>query len=542
MVQGKHGAQPMKKDSFFLLIFFLVFCSVLVMLSLWLGFVWRNSVFLVLLSIPLSFFLHKKFFDSPRQENPVIPKKILLISLVAFAMAVYPLLLIHPFYDASADGAPVTAALAIGDKLPGTYAPFSGLSYRYPFGLPLLARIPMDFFPEIPPYLIVWLLSALFLSLQPILFYLVSKEFFESEKAGEWAAILFLGSKIAFQSMYSGEYAWIVSTVFFLAAILFFLRKSNLALLFLPMIFIVHAGPSFNIAIFFAAFFFFFRKELRRLPALLLSLSAAIPSFLLIYVHLVYNTLFGGMSSFSLSLQVLKQALIFPFWVGIVPFVAAVIGAMWSARKGILSGKKLFLISLLCISAALNLFFFFSGSLLGAKVVELGIFSSVLLGAGFLSELRLDGKKFLAVAFTVTMLCFFFFFTAASLNHYRSGSKITPEEAQFALKFREYDPALKKTLFLTKSPGKMAQISNKIPFDTNHDWFIPYNEVYIRSDPNKESFYKDSAKWREIVETRCTECISSLDVDYIVVDKNFFPEPVAGELLLSQGNFELHAK
>jgi hypothetical protein len=518
-----------------LIIFFLLLCSSSVVISLWSGLLWRNSVVILLFSLAVSYFLLRKF---PFEEH--VPRAVYLVSLLAFLMAVYPLLTIHPFYDASADGAPAVATAVIGDRIPETYAPYSNLEYRYQIGLPLLARIVADFLPSVPAYLIVWLLSAIFLALQPLFLYLLAKKYFNSEKAGIWSAILFLGSKVAFQSIYSGEYGFLSASLFFFAAATFFLHRNKLACLFIPAVFIIHPGPALNMVFFFAAFFLFFRKELNILPAVLSPL-AALPSFFISYRHMIYNTLFSSIGSAPSVSGMLRLLPVFPVWLGIVPFTAAAAGIITSAARGLSDRKHLVLVSLLLTSLALNVTLVSAGSLIGAKIVGLGVFSAVLLGGSFLSGLGLSRRHFKPAAVALTALCLFFFLTSSTLTHYRSGSKITPEEASFASMFRDFDPSLKKTLFLSNGSGKMAQISGKIPFDISHSWFLPYNEVLIANDPARDLFRAKQDKRTEILETGCITCIHDLNIDYVVINRAFFARSLPQKPVLSWRSFDLYA-
>ncbi len=527
----------MMKKIFSLIIFFLIFSAVSILLSLWLGLIWRNSLFILLVSLIISYFIFKKF-----RIEIFVPLRIYALGLLVFLMAAYPLLLIHPFYNASADPTSTITTIVIGDKIPETYAPYSNLSYRYVVGFQLFAKIFMDFLPFFPPYLITWFLGAIFAFLQLILIYVLAKIFFNSDTAGEWAAILFIGAKIVFQNMYWGQYSWLMGTVFFLAALAALLSKSKLAYLFFPVIFIIHPGPAFNILLFLAAYFLFFRQEFSAVATLILSLLLAIPSFLKSYFYLIYNTLFGGIHSFSFTISgFLRLSLLIPPWIGIIPFFFAVLGIGWSIKKRDFNKKKFLLLFLLLISAFLNVFFGVFGTTVAGRVIELAAISAILLGSIFLTEIRMDSTKYAnLVKAVIIIFCLYFFFSSTILNHLRSGSKITPDEAAFAIRFKEIDPELSETLFLSPGGGKMAEISNKIPFNVRLNWFLPTNEVLIANDPNLDEFVSKSAKWHYIVDNNRVEYIYDLNVDYVVINKEFFNNYLQKEPIFSYKQFDLY--
>src|SRR3989344_3921341 len=84
----------MNKAAFFLFIFI----AVSILLSLWLGYFWRNSIFIFIVSIALSYLIYRKFYF-----NFLLKPGIFLLSALMFVLCIYPVFLITPYYSASID-------------------------------------------------------------------------------------------------------------------------------------------------------------------------------------------------------------------------------------------------------------------------------------------------------------------------------------------------------------------------------------------------------------------------------------------------------
>jgi len=86
----------------------------------------------------------------------------------------------------------------------------------------------------------------------------------------------------------------------------------------------------------------------------------------------------------------------------------------------------------------------------------------------------------------------------------------------------------------------MAEISDKIPFDANHDWFLPspkemiHNEAFEKLEQN----YKLQEK---IISERCVSCIPFSELDYVIVDEAFVPITLSNPVLLSNGTLVVYS-
>ena len=70
-----------------IIFFFLLFCSLAIILSGFIGLMWLDSVFISVASLILAFLLFRKFY-----VDFTIPKEIYLLSILLFALAAYPVL------------------------------------------------------------------------------------------------------------------------------------------------------------------------------------------------------------------------------------------------------------------------------------------------------------------------------------------------------------------------------------------------------------------------------------------------------------------
>lgn len=501
-------------------IFFIVlFTAVTIIISLFTAFVWRNSIVIFLVSVVITYFLFRKFiFDVE------VPKIVYILSLIVFLLAVHPLLFLHPFFNSSADPAPTIATVLITDTIPPDYSPYSTLAFTYQLGFPLFARLFVDFFPAIPPYLITWALAGLFSAFQLLFLYLFTSVFLRSKRAGIFASFLFVGTKVLFQNMYFGEYTWIMGTTFFFVAFGLFYQKNKLMYIFFPALIITHPGVAFYSFLFLILYTLFFRSVWRDSLKLAASSVLAIPSLIVTYAIAVNNVVSGSSTVIldTTALKILFSAL--PLWIGAVPFlvlIAAILHHLW--KKKPFERTEVFLLVLLIVGILL-LGIFASGvsTVMGSKIVEIITIASVLLGSSWLAK-NIPKKHIPLALILILVFSLSFFFSSGELTKGRLGSKITQEEAAFSLKFKEFDPSLKKTLFLSKGSPKMAEFSNKIPYDVRTGHFISVVGHITVKNEVWEDIISKREKRKEIFENKCTECLKDIDVDYIIVNKEEFP-------------------
>lgn len=504
--------------AFDIILAFFIFVSIAIIFSLWIGLFWLNSLLILAVSFTVTFFIFKKM-----KFHSNIPKPVYILALLAFLLSVYPDILIHPIYNSSADPAPTIGTLVIKDKLPTDYSPYTNVPYTYQIGFPLFAKIFFDIFPFIQPYNMTWLLAAIFVPLQLIFLFIATKNIFNSEKAGIWASILFIGSRTIFQNIYVGEYPWILATTFFLATLATFFSKNKLAYIFFPVVFILNPSVAFYSSIFLLFYLMFNRSELKRVFYMAVSVAISIPAILITYIPVISNTFQIATSGTYYNSNILAFLIVIPPWIGLVPFAAFIAVLFYLLKnKNILAEKNKFFLSLLAASVAIYIISSVGANpIIAPRIVEFATFVLIMFVSSNLAINNFGGKeKYLKAA--VILLSIAVFLMSTQLNHLRDGSKISQYESAFASKFKQFDPLLEKTLFLVKSDSKMAEYSNKIPFGIERlSHFISVSDFIVVKGPQLEEFENRTSAKKEIIKNRCIECIYKIGVKYVVVDPSF---------------------
>ncbi|MDO8428038.1 MAG: hypothetical protein Q7S92_02380 [Candidatus Diapherotrites archaeon] len=508
--------------------------------SAWLGLIWRNSVFIFVISFGFTLLVLSKI---KLPENP--SKNAFLFAILTLILAGHPFLIIHPFYDASADPAASIVSLTIQEKIPATYAPYSNLPFTYELGFPLIAKIFIDFIPTIPAYGITWFLGLVFAFLQAIFVYFIGKKMFDSEKAGLIGIALFSVSKIVYQNMYWGQFPFMMATVFFLSFVFFFFEQHWLAGLFFPAIFLAHPGPAAYTILFIVLAAIFFKHTragiLKVIPASLF----ALPAFFISYKPLIENTLSSAaLTSNTANIPAYLAAI--PPWVGL-SFLTAVLTCVWVVKTKKYSQEILFWIT--CFISSLLLFVILglinsgSTSLLAGRLIEFVFFSAVFVTLSvFIHIPKLQTQFFKPLVLLILFLGLILFFTSTTLTHLRNGPRITPEEAEFAFAFKTFDPYLEKALILSQSNAKIAELANKIPYNIKSKWYLPYGVHQNQSSLAYEQINEEEETWKKIVEEQCIECINTISVRYIAVNTDFIDLNMPYPLVFEFKKFKVYQK
>tara|TARA_Y100000310_G_C20671841_1_gene810731 strand:+ start:345 stop:1787 length:1443 start_codon:yes stop_codon:yes gene_type:complete len=469
-----------------------------------------------------------------------IPKKVLAVALLAVFLSAIPFLFIHPFVDASADPAAHISTLAIGDKLPETYGEYSELKYSYQIGFPLLAKLFVEFFSFIESSTIIWFIGLFTNFLQVILIYLVAKKFFDNDNAGFFSAAIFVAGKLLYQNIFWGQYTWMLGSVFLLGTLLTILHKHPSKYLFFPAILIVHPGSAFEAIILFGAYFLIF-SDLKSMAKFFLSGILAIQSYFITYQNIFsFKT---GSEIISISVQeIFKKIIVVPPWIGIVPFLLGSIGTAYFFYTKKINRKLFFLIFIFATSVFLNVFTGFFFPVIAGRIIELGFISSALIGGYFLAELPLLKNKNTARIAVLLVLLFgaFFYVTSSQLEHLRSGSKISEEEIEFAQEFRNFDPELKKAIIFAEGKAKIAEYSNKVPYDVKNNFYISYSTAITGEDPFQQEIEKRHSLYEKILAEKCSDCLTDVDAEYVIIDSSFTGLIIDNDSIFEHGTFKVY--
>jgi len=519
-------------------IYFFVFASVATILSQWLGLFFLNTPLIIALSTIFCIALVKKFpfaFE--------LQRKTFLLMFAVAVLCAHPLLLIHPFYPASNDAfhTIMVRLLQMNQKIPQTFEPYAGISFTYTFGFHLFAKLLCDLLPFVPDYLVLWLLGLFFASMQPILIYLFAKELFKSEKAAFYSAILFVGTKMIYQNMFFGMWPRLFAMDLFLLYFIFFFKNNRLCMIFLPALAIVHSGMLFNAVLFSIIYLLFHRENFLPLLKTTIALPLALPSLAISYAPTFLNTFQWRKAEMLPIAELYSQIVSVALWLGWVPLAAVVIGLLWMLCKRKFSKQGVFPLALLS-AFLLSYFLLVLIRYPSANVpMEFAGLAAIIFGGLFFADLRFKSKELEKYTKALlVVLCLIAFFSSGYLTKLRLGSKITPEQAKFAFEFKLYDPELKETLFLTPGASKIAEFSNKIPYDATVGFFLPFAEHIVKQDSAYHELVQRAQTQQKILESRCISCIYDLNLAYVVIDEKYFPAKLAKTPVLEHGSIKLY--
>lgn len=523
------------------ILFFLVVASVVIVFSQWIGFFFLNSLLNLGIGIIIGFFLLWFFCSKELLGFLRIPRIALAVALIAFLMSIFSFVFITPFFAPSSDPVHVITirTLGLNEKIPSNYLPFSEFAFSYQFGFHLFAKIFTDFFWFAKDYQVLIVLGAIIIALEAIAFYWFSKVFVSSERNRLIAVALFIGAKIVFQNLYFGLHPWNFASVLFFVFVAMFHKKSKLSFVFFPVIFSVHPGVAVNMLAFFLFYLFFNSREtiffFRHLPTLLLSA----PILLVSYVPLALGFFSSKQSFFSFEkLFSILQPL--PLTLGLVPLLFFAFSILFLLFRKRFSRNIAFFSCVFAFSVLFYSYFSFGESNFASKVLELFTVSAILISVLALDFENLSKKLFSLFLLAVVLFSVVsFFFFSGYLSYLRAGDKIDWEEAEFAFAFEKIDSSLQNTLFLTDGGAKMAELSNKIPFNVKRDYFVAYPDFQAKHDNGLLLENEKAALFKRIV-NGCKECVYQTNAKYVVLNKNFVSFELDEEKLLVSKNIVLY--
>ncbi|MBI2529706.1 MAG: EpsG family protein [Candidatus Diapherotrites archaeon] len=538
------------------LLFALIFISASILTSLWLGYFWRNSIFIFVVSAIASYLIYKKFHFSLD-----IKPRVFALSAIMFVLCIYSVFLITPFYSASIDAGQITITRLLAEKIPLTYAPYSDVSFSYYVAYHSFVKLFSDLFPIIPDYLWYAFIGAIIAAIELLAIYLFAREFFRNEHAGEIAAILFISTRIVFQNFFWGMHPLILGMAFALLAAYMYLKRSKLAYLFFPVAIAAHIASALIAVIFVLVLLLRtgLKEAGRKLSLFVFSALLAIPSLAVPIMVYIANSLALPKTSGAATPQMLFEALRFvPLWIGIVgsaAFVIALVLIVHNRKKFFdINSKFLLKLFVLCIIIYSIMALGFVLKEAHSRFISLIVIIAIVFAAGVLAKSKIAQSRYFKIALLI--ICLASFFSSSLIMELQKGEeKISYDGYQFARAFYEFDPSLQKTLFLTKDSLAQAMYSNKIPFDVYayfpRDTFGAFNDMQVIRNKAWRIMMINKTKQDYIIENKCIECINDLareqGIKYIVIEKGYafdspyYAEPgIQGEIAFTYGNFVVY--
>ncbi len=520
-----------------IVVFFLVFFGLTMIVQGLTGAFFIHSLFSVLVGLVGAYWILTHY--------PVsfsIPLPVFGLSLFLFFLLVFPVLQTHGI-AASADAATTIALRVMDTHIPATYAPYSNVSFTYQIGFPLLAKAFSDLLPFLADYSVIWLLAAVFGAFFCIIAYWFAEAFFSDQKIAILAALLVFASKLVFENFYWGEYAWLAATVFSLLALVLWKKNNPVFLLFIPVILLLHPAIAINFGV--LALLLLLTKQLDWAPvpfAIAFGLLA-LPAFFFNYL-VIFENLFTGQASVGFHFfSAVHNLFILPAWVGTglsLLFFGSIILLFFRSEKN-KSNDPIWLGIWLAVSIALFLLLSAFGTILANREIELVLFAMLFWTAYNISQSRvfeLHAKTIFAIVLIIGLLSFSF---SGSLVKSRAGSKMSDVEIDVALAFKELDPSVQPTIFLSKGGGKIAEIANKAPFDANASYLITTAEVLVKRNAAWDEFSQRHDYQEKIRSTHCGECILAIPgLRYAVIDSNFTPIFLDQPIVYEKGSFRIY--
>jgi len=513
------GTERLSGKIFGFALAFLIFASVSIVVSYWTGFFFLSTPLILAVSLPATYLLWKKL----PVKTEGIPVQVLLSALLVAGLCAFPLLVVHPFYMGSNDALHTITlrTFVLNDRIPETYAPYSDISFTYQIGFELFAKTFTDALFFVEDYQAMWFLGVLLAGIETVLMYLVSKELLGSKQAGAWAALLFIGTKTVYINFYFGMHMRILAGCLILGFLYFYKKKNKLCYLMVPALIMVHPGYFINFILLMFVYLAFNPKELKPVLKIIPAGLLAIPAFIQNYSAYVANMFFGRMASGisrAESIQLPSYTLAYALNLGWGPLVLFGSALSFSFWKKTFSKEKKFALTIFIFASAI---FFISGIFnITRDNVYPWLYSlgAILFTAAWLNELKFERKRLKQVQGIVVVAMLLGFFGSSYLMTKATGSKISLEEAEFAFEFRELEPELKTVLFLGVGNAKIAELSNKTPFDVTRGWFLPFDsKILLHNEAYFEELKKAELK-DELLESKCVECISGLGVEYVVIN------------------------
>lgn len=520
----------------------------------------------ITLSLPITFFLAlgmtALFFKFvPMVKLDSIPKIAFpLLALVLLQMMI-PLIFLHPFYDASTDALHTmnVRVLALQDKIPPTYAPYSEMPLLYPLGFHLIAVHITRIVSFVPDYLVLWGMGLGFIALFFMLLVLIFRKLGLSENHSVLAATA-LCSSISIQFyFFTGLYPVLFAIDIILIGLLFLIEQNLGAWVFFPIAILIH--PAIGLIGYALAITWVITqgKWKQMIIPFAGSMLLTFPAWSLYELFLRFHAVkewaavqhvdlgiiwFWIVQLFSAMLTFLGPVLSVLFFTVIVMhfiFPARASQNMQSAFRQWM-GLNLFVVG------ALILFLqFFSISWLGDAGaynklgfwVTLSVIGIIAASSSFQFIAKFKSPVIVLIGIGIIVSSFLLFYSSPDFHIYASGEKTRVEAVQFASAFHAFDPRVRTVAYFSSSPAKISQYADKASYDPTVDYFVsPYG---LKDERTQKWVQQRQWELKEWIQNKCVECALN-KVDYVVVNRVEYPFDSPLIPVFQFGNYQVYAR
>jgi hypothetical protein len=431
------------------------------------------------------------------------------------------------------------------NKIPDQYLPYSEIPFTYTVGYHSMA----SFF-HLEPFILNWAFGLFFIFLIFCLLLMILSERVNS-KLALVGIISLLGTKMIYLEFFYGMYPRLLGSVFILATIYLFSKKNKAWIIPFIALFMTH--PIYAISGFLWLLFeAVYHKRFKELKYILLIPIIGLPVILQSYYAYGVN-LFSQIGGPNQTIGIITLILFFG-----VPTISLFLFAILSLLHRIKMKIKIdawtkkylaffiFLFILAYVTSGLFTALYTAFVSAASFVLIIFIFITLNKDQLIISKIRkVHNKKIiLIVLFLFTLFICSNIFISGDIKQRMYVGKITPHAAEFAFSFIDFDSNRVPVLFIANSGGKIAEYSNKIPFDVTNGYFLPYDPAQTIKTPA----YFDMLAKKEAKKNILADCKNSLTNDliydtntkYIVVDElNYFCK-IEKEVLYTHNHFVVY--
>ncbi|MEK6902254.1 MAG: hypothetical protein AABX02_01540 [archaeon] len=437
-------------------------------------------------------------------------------------------------YDLSADVAPIFTAHQITNHIPLSYSPILDLPFFYPPGVPAVIST-LDFHP-IATHQWAWAAGLMGILLMITFLPRIGKTIGLSATALMMIPLLFLGARLPFLSLLTGEYPLLMSLGLGLAAWHWFATRPLLAGAVLGAATLAHPYGALSMAI---GIIFTHPAIWKHWKSLLVTLIVALPPIVFQFIPYLQLEKSPSLESFHLGVGDLTATVML---VGLVPILVWITGTIFRLikKEKLVQPELRYPFILLAVGiSGYVIGLIFPSFVFGPKLLVLASLGAIL-GAAHECGRWFTPTTWKIGAGLVVVLCLSVAFTSPNLVHLAHGSKATLDEAQFANSLQGKIPFNTRVLFLSPGQGKMGEYSNTIPPDIFSTHFV---NSFIWRTTNVESVIslRDRADHFWIVlKEKCVPCVGEFDEPFIVVNTRVFPALTRYPVLYEDNGFILY--
>ncbi len=448
--------------------------------------------------------------------------------------------------------------LALQDKIPSTYAPYSEMPFFYPLGFHLIAVHITRIISFVPDYLVLWGMGLGFIALFFMLLFFVFKKFKLSENHAVLAAAA-LCSSISIQFyFFTGLYPVLFAIDIILIGLLFLFEHEMLAWVFFPIAILIHPAIGL-IGYALVIVWTITQGEWKRmLIPLVGSMLLTFPAWPLYESFLRFHAVKEWAAVQSIDFGIVWVWVV-QFFSSVLTFSGPVLGVLFftiivmhfifpaRASHNMLNAFRQWMDwNLFAVGVVILCLLFFSITWMGDAGaynklgfwVTLSVIGIIAASPSLQFIAKWKTPLIMLIGIGIIGSSFLLFYFNPHFHIYVSAEKTPVEAVQFASAFHAFDPRVRTVVYFSSSPAKISQYADKAPYDPMVDYFVsPYGLKDERTQKWVSARQQELGEW---VRNKCVECALN-KVDYVVVNRVYYPFDSPLEPVLQFGDYSVYA-